>query len=104
MKRVCRSLVGNPGLSIVHGIASKSQLLIGIVPELGDCLRHLINLERRNQMPVLPSLKEVGIDVGYRRVERLMRENGVVLERARKFRGEEDQDRPLGAFFRPCCG
>ena len=31
-------------------------------------------------------LKEVGIDVGHRRVGRLMRENGIVVERTRKFK------------------
>ena len=37
-------------------------------------------------------LKEVGVDVGHRRVGRLMRENGIVVERTRKFKGKEDQE------------
>ncbi len=37
-------------------------------------------------------LKEVGVDVGHRRVERLMRENGIIVERTRKFKVEEDQE------------
>ena len=37
-------------------------------------------------------LKEVGVDVGHRRVGRLMRENGVVVERTRKFKVEEGQE------------
>ena len=36
-------------------------------------------------------LKEVGVDVGHRRVGRLMRENGIVVERTRKFKVEEGQ-------------
>ena len=37
-------------------------------------------------------LKEIGVDVGHRRVGRLMRENGIVVERTRKFKVEEGQE------------
>ena len=37
-------------------------------------------------------LKEVGIDVGHRRVGRLMRENGITVERTRKFKATTDTD------------
>ncbi len=37
-------------------------------------------------------LKEVGVDVGHRRVGRLMRENGIVVERTRKFMATIDSD------------
>jgi transposase InsO family protein len=37
-------------------------------------------------------LKEVGVNVGHRRVGRLMRENGVVVERTRKFKATTDSD------------
>ena len=37
-------------------------------------------------------LKEVGVDMGHRRVERLMRENGVIVERTRKFKATADSD------------
>ena len=37
-------------------------------------------------------LKEVGVDVGHRRVGRLMRENGIVIERTRKFKATTDSD------------
>lgn len=37
-------------------------------------------------------LKGVGIDVGHRRVGRLMRENGIVVERTRKFKVRRDQN------------
>ena len=37
-------------------------------------------------------LKEVGIDVGHRRVGRLMRENGISVERTRKFKATTDSD------------
>ena len=60
-------------------------------------------------------LKEVGVDVGHRRVGRLMRENGIVVERTRKFKATTDSDHvtirrvphlfdlhaALGAMF--CC-
>ncbi|MCA3418820.1 MAG: IS3 family transposase [Roseomonas sp.] len=37
-------------------------------------------------------LKEVGVDGGHRRVGRLMRENGIVVERTRKFKATTDSD------------
>jgi len=37
-------------------------------------------------------LKEAGLDVGHRRVGRLMRENGIVVERTRKFKATTDSD------------
>ena len=37
-------------------------------------------------------LKEVGLDVGHRRVGRLMRENGIIVERTRKFKATTDSD------------
>ena len=40
-------------------------------------------------------LKDVGIDVGHRRVGRLMRENGIVVERTRKFKATTDSDHRL---------
>ena len=37
-------------------------------------------------------LKDVGVDVGHLRVWRLMRENGIVVERTRKFKATTDGD------------
>ena len=37
-------------------------------------------------------LKEVGVDVGHCRVGRLMRDNGIVVERTRKFKATTDSD------------
>ena len=37
-------------------------------------------------------LKEVGVDVGHRRVGRLMRANGITVERTRKFKATTDSD------------
>lgn len=37
-------------------------------------------------------LKEVGVNVGHRRVSRLMRENGITVERTRKFKATTDTD------------
>jgi transposase InsO family protein len=37
-------------------------------------------------------LKEAGVDVGHRRVGRLMRENGIIVERTRKFKATTDSD------------
>ena len=40
-------------------------------------------------------LKQVGVDVGHRRVGRLMRENGIIVERTRKFKATTDSDHPF---------
>lgn len=40
---------------------------------------------------MIGELEEVGIDVGHRRVGRLTREDSIVFERIRKFKGKEDQ-------------
>ena len=37
-------------------------------------------------------LKEVGVEVGHRRVGRLMRENGIIVERPQKFKVTTDSD------------
>ena len=37
-------------------------------------------------------LKEVGVDVGHRRVGRLMRDNGIVVERTRKYKATTDSN------------
>ena len=37
-------------------------------------------------------LKEVGVEVGHRRVGRLIRDNGIVVERKRKFKATTDSD------------
>ncbi len=37
-------------------------------------------------------LKELGLNVGHRRVGRLMRENGIRVERSKKYKGKEDQE------------
>jgi len=46
-------------------------------------------------------LKEVGIDVGHRRVGRLMRENGIVVERTRKFKATTDSDHTFNIDAKP---
>jgi transposase InsO family protein len=37
-------------------------------------------------------MKELGFDVGHRRVGRLMQENGIEVKRNKKFKGKEDQE------------
>lgn len=43
-------------------------------------------------------LKEVGVNLGHRRVGRLMRENGIVVERTRKFKVDEGQEMIRGVI------
>ena len=37
-------------------------------------------------------LKELGLDVGHRRIGRLMSKNGIEVKRNKKFKGKEDQE------------
>ncbi len=41
---------------------------------------------------VIEELKEVGVDIGHRRVGRIMRENGIRVERTRKHRVTTDSN------------
>lgn len=50
-----------------------------------------LNLGSYGSPRMTEELKEVGVDVGHRQVARLMRENGIVVERMRKFKAEEGQ-------------
>tara|TARA_R110000737_G_scaffold347356_1_gene378740 strand:- start:158 stop:682 length:525 start_codon:yes stop_codon:yes gene_type:complete len=51
-----------------------------------------LNLDSYGRPRMTEELKEVGINVGYRRVCRLMRENGITVERTRKFKATTDSD------------
>ena len=48
-------------------------------------------------------LKEVGVDAGHRRVGRLMRENGGVVERTKKLKVEEGQTATTRSISRRTC-
>jgi len=37
-------------------------------------------------------LREIGLDVGHRRVDRLMRQNGFIVARARKYKATTDSN------------
>lgn len=50
--------------------------------------RHILGSYDRPRMT--EELKGVGVDVGHRRVGRLMRENGITVERTRKFKAITD--------------
>ena len=51
-----------------------------------------LSLGSHGRSRMTEELKEVGIDVDHRRVGRLMRENGIVVERTRKFKATTDSD------------
>ena len=51
-----------------------------------------LSLGRDGRPRMTGNLKEGGIDAGHRRVGRLMRENGIVVERTRKFKATTDSD------------
>jgi transposase InsO family protein len=49
-------------------------------------------MDAQRRPKTIEELKEVGTDLGHRRVGRLMRENGIVVERTRKFKVTTDSD------------
>ena len=51
-----------------------------------------LSLGRYGRPRMTEELKEVGVDVGHRRVGRLMRENGIVVKRTSKFKMIADSD------------
>ena len=51
-----------------------------------------LSLGSYGRLRMTEELKEVGVEVGHRRVGRLMRENGIVVERTRKFKATTDSD------------
>jgi putative transposase len=51
-----------------------------------------LSLGRYRRPSMTEELKEVGVDVGHRRVGRPMRENGIVFERTQKFKATTDSD------------
>lgn len=58
-----------------------------------------LSLGSYGRLRMTEELKEVGVDVGHRRVGRLMRENGIILERTHKFKVEEGQEMIPGIIF-----
>lgn len=93
MDRLCRVLNVSPrGLRAFRSRpASRRQHMDMVV------LAHIkeqsrLSLGSYGRPRMTEELKEVGVDVGHRRVGRLMRENGIVVERTRKFKATTDSD------------
>ena len=91
--RLCRVMNVSPrGLRAFHSRpASRRQRMDMVV------LAHIkeqsrLSLGSYGRPRMTEELKEVGVDVGHRRVGRLMRENGIVVERTRKFKATTDSD------------
>lgn len=61
--------------------------------------RSRLNLGSYGRPRITEELKEAGINVGHRRVGRLMRENGIVIERTGKSKVEEGQKMIRGIIF-----
>jgi len=91
--RLCRVLNVSPrGLPAFRNRpASRRQHMdMVVLAHIKEQLRLSLGSYGRPRMT--EEFKEVGVDVGHRRVGRLMRENGIVVERTRKFKATTDRD------------
>ena len=73
----------------IHAVVEQRKSRIGVA-HIKEQSRLSLGSYGRPRMT--EELKEVGIDVGHRRVGRLMRENGITVERTRKFKATTDSD------------
>lgn len=82
MVRLCRVLNVRPrGLRAFRNrpASSKQHMDMVVLAHIKEQSR--LSLGRYGRPRVTEELKELGVDVGHRRVGRLMRENGIVVER-----------------------
>ena len=98
--RMCRVMNVSPrGLRAFHSRpASRRQHMDMVV------LAHIkeqsrLSLGSYGRPRMTEELKEVGVEVGHWRVGRLMRENGIIVERTHKFKVEEGQKMIRGIIF-----
>ena len=74
---------------VLAHIKEQSRLSLGSYALPG---RRMPSSAVRGRPRMTEELKDVGVDVGHRRVGRLMRENGIVVERTRKFKATTDSN------------
>ena len=74
---------------VLAHIKEQSRLSLGSYALPG---RRMPSFAVRGRPRMTEELKDVGVDVGHRRVGRLMRENGIIVERTRKFKATTDSD------------
>ena len=54
--------------------------------------RHRLNLESYERLHMTEELQELNLTVGHRRVDRLMRENGIKIIRTQKYKATTDSN------------
>jgi putative transposase len=69
---------------------SASTWLENALPHIKE--QSCLSLGSSGRARLTEEMKEVGADMGHRRIGRLMRENGIVVERKRKFKATTDSD------------
>ncbi len=93
MDRLCRVLNVSPrGLRAFRSRPASRRQHIDMVVLAHIKEQSRLSLGSYGRHRMTEELKEVGVDVGHRRVGRLMRENGIVVERTRKFKATTDSD------------
>ena len=93
VERLCRVLNVSPrGLRAFRSrpASSRQRTDMVVLAPIKEQLRLSLGSYGRPRMT--EELKDVGVDVGHRRVGRLMRENGIVVERTRKFKATMDSN------------
>jgi putative transposase len=90
--RLCQVLHVSPrGLRAFRSRPASRRQLMDMVVLAHNKEQSRLSLGSYGRPRMTDELKEVGVDLGHRRVGRLMRENGIVVERTRKFKVEEGQ-------------
>ena len=93
MDRLCRVLNVSPrGLRAFRSRPASHRQHMDMVVLAHIKEQSRLSLGSYGRPRMTEELKEVGVDVGHRRVGRLMRENGIFVERTRKFKATTDSD------------
>ena len=96
INRLCQVMNVSPrGLRTRHNrpASSRQRMDMVVLAHIKEQSRLSLGSYGRPRMTEEP--KEVGVDVGHHRVGRPMRENGIVVERTRKFKATTDSDHTL---------
>ena len=98
--RLCRVMNVSPrGLRAFHSRPGSCRQRMDMVVLAHIIEQSRLSLGRYGRPRMTEELKEDGVEVGHRRVGRLRRENGIIVERTHKFKVRKDQNLILWIKF-----
>ena len=93
VEHLCRVMnVSRRGLRAFHSSPASRRQRTDMVALAHIKEQSRLSLGSYGRPRMTEELKEIGVDVGHRRVGRLMRENGSIAERTRKFKATTDSN------------